>query len=262
MKLHKYKAGRSSDESLTVMTEHPEARLYWAVMDGYLKRIGTVKYSHSWPARGSAPGNPQEGAYVKKSVIFVSSWVFHHLCCRAGWWCLSPVCCVCASLGWRLPNHLDAVLLELSSKQSILILQLFDLRNKEGQELINIFIPATVTYSSELTEQTFSVPGIKEWYVQPCVKTPCPQPTGLSNLVVCHLCYISPEWILNSLPPSPTEGDFAYVNNNILLSALRALDSMGRNGSLGALRLHSTSECISMQLALTQPWCILFPQSL
>lgn len=187
---------------------------------------------------------------------------FLGLCCRSGWRCLSPVCRVCASLGRRLPNRLDAVLLELSSKQSILILQLFDLRNKGGQEVINIFIPATVTHSSELTEQSLSVAGIIEWYVQPCVKTPCPQPTGLSNLVVCHLCYISPEWILSSLPPTPTEGDVDYVNNNILLSALRALDSMGRNGSLGAVRLHSTSECISMLLALTQPRCILFPQSL
>lgn len=37
---------------------------------------------------------------------------------------------------------------------------------------------------------------------------------------------------------------------------------MERRGSLRAARSHNTFECISMQLVLTQPLCILFPQSL
>lgn len=109
-------------------------------MGGYLNRIGTVKYSHNWPVKGSPPGNPEEDAYIKKEVIlhkslfcFFSSsrLLFHHFGCESGWRCLPPVRSVSASLGRRLSDHLDAVLLELRSKQRILILQLFNLKNKK-----------------------------------------------------------------------------------------------------------------------------------
>lgn len=40
------------------------AHFYQDVLGGYLNRIGTVKYSHNWPAKGSQPGNP--GNSVKR----------------------------------------------------------------------------------------------------------------------------------------------------------------------------------------------------
>lgn len=51
-------------------------------MGVYLNRIGTVKYSHNWPVKGSPPGNPEEDAYIKKEVILHKSlffFFFHHL---------------------------------------------------------------------------------------------------------------------------------------------------------------------------------------
>lgn len=73
-----------------------------------------------------------------------------------------PARFVSASLGRRLSNHLDAVLLELRSEQRILVLQLFDLENKNEQKkkknlINNIFILLTARWDrSEFGDQTFS----------------------------------------------------------------------------------------------------------
>lgn len=76
-------------------------------MGGYLNRIGTVKYSHNWPVKGSPPGNPEEDAYIKKEVIlhkslfvFFSSsrLLFHRFGCESGWRCLPPF--VLSPLHW------------------------------------------------------------------------------------------------------------------------------------------------------------------
>lgn len=242
-----------------VMTEHPEARFYWAVTDGSQSSTATVG------PRGDQHLETHRRVPTLKRVWSSGVLGFSTICVvglgggasppfavsALHWGGVSPTISMPCCWSWARSKAFSFFNSSISGTKKE--------KNTLTSSSLRQSHPAP---SSELTEQTFSVPGIKEWYVQPCVKTPCPQPTGLSNLVVCHLCYISPEWNLNSLPPTPTEGDFDYVNNNILLSALRALDSMGRNGSLGAVRLHSTSECISMQLALTQAWCILFPQSL
>lgn len=44
-------------------------------MGGYLKRIGRVKYSHSWPVKGLPPRNPDEDAHCEKKVILQQSVV-------------------------------------------------------------------------------------------------------------------------------------------------------------------------------------------
>lgn len=124
-------------------------------MGVYLNRIGTVKYSHNWPVKGSPPGNPEEDAYIKKEVILHKSLFFFFLIISPSFPPLRlrvrvavppPVRSVSASLGRRLSDHLDAVLLELRSKQRILILQLFNLKNKKKPKknlINNIFIPVT-----------------------------------------------------------------------------------------------------------------------
>lgn len=111
-------------------------------MGGYLNRIGTVKYSHNWPVKGSPPGNPEEDAYIKKEVIlhkslfffFIISPSFPPLRLRVRVVVPLAVRSVSASLGRCLSDHLDAVLLELRSKQRILILQLFNLKNKKKKK--------------------------------------------------------------------------------------------------------------------------------
>lgn len=52
------------------------AHFYWVVTGGYLNRIGTVKYSHNGPVKGSRPGNPGKDAFTKKKAILHKSFFF------------------------------------------------------------------------------------------------------------------------------------------------------------------------------------------
>lgn len=117
-----------------------EAHFYWVVTGGYLNRTGTVKNSHNWLLKGSQPGSPKEGCIHYKesgSSQVISSIISPSFppCWLCVWvMVLLPFLFISPSLWWCLSNHLDAVLLELRSEQSILILQLFNLKNKEQGE--------------------------------------------------------------------------------------------------------------------------------
>lgn len=80
---------------------------------------------------------------------------------------------------------------------------------------------------------------------------------GMSSLL--HFPWANPEFIASPLRDWGRIFSFEHLNKNISLNRLQTQDSSKR---LRAARFHNTFECISMHLVLTQPLCILFPQSL
>lgn len=122
-------------------------------MGGYLKRIGTVKYSHSWPAKGSPPRNPDEDAYREKKVILHQSGFVFTIFSMSHWWFFPPISSVSSSLGWCLPDYLDAMLLELGSEERIFILQLFNLKKNRVQQkrIKHLFISMLQIYFAEIS---------------------------------------------------------------------------------------------------------------
>lgn len=208
-----------------------------AVTGGYLNKVRTVKCSHDWLLGGggvvggrSPPGNPEEDVYVKQEVILhKSSCLFHRLAFfPTVWvayvWAAAPLPArrVSASLRRRLTNHLDAVLLELRSEQRVLVLQLFDLEDRNEQKgkvsLTTSSSPSRLYIAPRLetklwrlkTERagwaycTDSIPGIKEWHVQPFTDTPVHNQLDYQNLrcVIFATFPRSESWI----PCLPSEG--------------------------------------------------------
>lgn len=114
------------------------AHFYWVATGGYLDRSGTVKCSHKWLVRSSWPWNPGKEAISRKKVslhesffffFFQSSRLLFHSYMLEWWWSsvfLSPP----RLLRRSLSDHLDAVLLELRSEQSVFVLQFFNLHNR------------------------------------------------------------------------------------------------------------------------------------
>lgn len=73
---------------------------------------------------------------VKRKWFFTSPssrLLFHGVRYVSEWWC-SSLFFMSLSLRWCLSNHLNAVLLELRSEQSVLILQLLNLKNKDPKK--------------------------------------------------------------------------------------------------------------------------------
>lgn len=98
-------------------------------MGGYLKRIGPVKSSHSWLVREAPPRNPdEEKKLIHQQSVFCDLAFFS----SSRWWRRSPFSFVSSLLGRCLSDYLDAVLLELGSKQRVFILKLFDLQKNKS----------------------------------------------------------------------------------------------------------------------------------
>lgn len=84
---------------------------------------------------------------------------------------------------------------------------------------------------------------------------------GMSSLL--HFPWVTPEF-----PASPArdwgKGYWALSNRTNVYRRVPCRPAIQWGATLGSLRtarLHHAFECISMQLALAQPWRILFPQS-
>lgn len=101
---------------------------------------------------GGARGHSERGILHKSFSFdfFFVNYLFLFLSPGPSAWRLSggpasppppPGLCVCVVILWvsaslrrRLSHHLDAVLLQLRSEQSVLVLQLFNLKNKDGEK--------------------------------------------------------------------------------------------------------------------------------
>lgn len=93
-------------------------------MGNYLKRIGPVKSSHSWLVREAPPRNPdEEKKLIHQQSVFCDLAFFS----SSRWRRRSPFSFVSSLLGRCLSDYLNAMLLELGSKQRVFIFKLFNL---------------------------------------------------------------------------------------------------------------------------------------